>query len=419
MHPETDSIAELQAEVRRLEERVAALEGRKPKRKGLELQVGVHFVNRAGAITLALGILFFFKYAVDNRWIGPAGRVALGIAAGLLLVGVAEHLRKRAQQAFAQGVAACGIAILYTAFYASFAYYHLFPYVLALGGMFGACSLSFYLSFRYRNPALAVVGAAGAIFAPVFLGRAFSHPWLFFSYFLLLNLGVAGTALRRRWVPLFALGFGATTIIFAAWACGPNAEPYTGAGLLFLCVFFALFFSVAFRFAARAFLPLNALWAVFSAWMLLDRNHPGWFAIFALGLAGAHLTAARRQNWARNWLYVLGHACLVTAGLREVNLWAVAHSTPLDRSSVMNESASVFLAIYALAAILWGMVRRAALYRTIGLTLLAAVVGKLYCYDVWQLTRLYRISAFVVLGILLLAASYLYSRFRGKLGPAE
>jgi uncharacterized membrane protein len=419
MHPETDSIAELQAQVRRLEQRVAALEGRKPKRKGLELQLGVHLVNRAGAITLALGILFFFKYAVDSRWIGPAGRVALGVAAGLLLVGFAERLRKRAQQAFAQGVAACGIAILYTAFYASFAYYDLLPYAFAFCGMFAACVLSSYLSFRYRNPALAVAGAAGAIFAPVFLGHAFVHPWLFFSYLLLLDLGMVATALRCRWMPLYALVFGATAFVFAAWACGPNAQVDTGAGLLFLCVFFALFFAVPFRFAACAFLPLNAVWAFFSAWMLLDRNHPGWFVMFGLALAAVHFFAAGRQNWARNWLYVLGHACLVTAGLREVNLWVVAHSAPLDRSSVMNASASVLLAMYAFAAIVLGILRRAALYRTIGLTLLAAVVGKLYCYDVWQLTRVYRISAFVVLGILLLAASYLYSRFRGKLGPVE
>lgn len=31
--------------------------------------------------------VFFLKYAFDNRWIGELGRVILGVAAGLALVG--------------------------------------------------------------------------------------------------------------------------------------------------------------------------------------------------------------------------------------------------------------------------------------------------------------------------------------------
>ncbi|MGH9625622.1 MAG: hypothetical protein ACRD4G_14950, partial [Bryobacteraceae bacterium] len=69
MHPETDSIAELQAKVQKLERRVAMLEGREvpapsspkspaPEPERLESRLGVTLVNRAGAITLALGILF-------------------------------------------------------------------------------------------------------------------------------------------------------------------------------------------------------------------------------------------------------------------------------------------------------------------------------------------------------------------------
>jgi uncharacterized membrane protein len=53
--------------------------------------------------------------------------------------------------------------------------------------------------------------------------------------------------------------------------------------------------------------------------------------------------------------------------------------------------------------------------RLLALGAIGFVVVKLYFYDVWLLDRLYRISAFVALGILLLAASYLYSRWKDKL----
>lgn len=44
--------------------------------------------------------------------------------------------------------------------------------------------------------------------------------------------------------------------------------------------------------------------------------------------------------------------------------------------------------------------------------LLALVIAKLYLWDVWQLTRVYLVTAFIALGVILLVASFIYSRFR-------
>ena len=51
----------------------------------------------------------------------------------------------------------------------------------------------------------------------------------------------------------------------------------------------------------------------------------------------------------------------------------------------------------------------------LGLALVVLVVAKLYLVDVWVLGRLFRITAFLALGVLLLALSYLYSRLRPAL----
>src|SRR5579862_5213172 len=52
----------------------------------LETNLGLTWVNRIGAVTLTFFVAFLFKYAVDNAWIGPAGRVALGVLAGLAAI---------------------------------------------------------------------------------------------------------------------------------------------------------------------------------------------------------------------------------------------------------------------------------------------------------------------------------------------
>jgi uncharacterized membrane protein len=59
-----------------------------------------------------------------------------------------------------------------------------------------------------------------------------------------------------------------------------------------------------------------------------------------------------------------------------------------------------------------GVASRSAINRLSGLGLIGIVILKLYLFDVWQLSRPYQISAFVVLGILLLSTSFLYSHFR-------
>jgi hypothetical protein len=77
---------------------------------------------------------------------------------------------------------------------------------------------------------------------------------------------------------------------------------------------------------------------------------------------------------------------------------------------------SVLIAAYGVILIGAFVLGRFAVNRLLGLILLGFVVLKLYLSDVWVLDRIYRVVAFGVLGILLLLTSFLYSRYRTKLG---
>jgi uncharacterized membrane protein len=78
-------------------------------------------------------------------------------------------------------------------------------------------------------------------------------------------------------------------------------------------------------------------------------------------------------------------------------------------------SLSILMAAYGAVLVALGVLTRAGINRMLGLGLLAVVVAKLYLYDVWQLEKVYRIVAFSFLGGVLLATSYLYSRYRAKI----
>jgi uncharacterized membrane protein len=114
-------------------------------------------------------------------------------------------------------------------------------------------------------------------------------------------------------------------------------------------------------------------------------------------------------------LYVAGHMLLFWAGGLEIASWAARNAPPSEHASIITAGLSILGAAYAVALIAHGILRNAAMNRVLGLILIAIVIVKLYAYDVWLLARLYRTTAFIALGVLLLLGSYVYSSYRERI----
>jgi len=84
--------------------------------QGLESKVGLTLLNRIGVFTLLIGGALFFKLSVDNEWIGPGARVAIGVIAALGSLISADFLWKRGHKVFAQGLTGLGLSLLYLSF---------------------------------------------------------------------------------------------------------------------------------------------------------------------------------------------------------------------------------------------------------------------------------------------------------------
>ena len=79
--------------------------------------------------------------------------------------------------------------------------------------------------------------------------------------------------------------------------------------------------------------------------------------------------------------------------------------------SAQNLSLTALWAVYAVILLVIGIAKRWRVVRLGALALLAVSIVKVFVYDVWVLERLYRIIAFVGLGVLLLVSAYLYQRY--------
>ena len=93
----------------------------------LESRIGSHWLNRIGIAAVLIGVSYFLKYAFDSGWIGPTGRVAIGLIAGIAVVLWSERFRSRGYKVFSYSLKAVGIGALYISLWAAFQVYHLMP----------------------------------------------------------------------------------------------------------------------------------------------------------------------------------------------------------------------------------------------------------------------------------------------------
>lgn len=104
----------------------------------------------------------------------------------------------------------------------------------------------------------------------------------------------------------------------------------------------------------------------------------------------------------------------VFIGLLSTALWLTAVKLLLLHFSVSDFSAgmSLGLSIAAFVQMSWGMKTRCKDLRLLSIALFSFVLVKLILNDVWQMSALWRIIVFIILGLLLLVLSFLYQRLK-------
>jgi uncharacterized membrane protein len=189
-----------------------------PSVENLETAIGTRWIGRVGMVAVILGVAFFLKYAFDNNLIGPTGRVVLGIFAGVAFLFAGEWLRSRKEMpGYAQILSGGGIAILYFALYAAYAFYHLIPVGLAFAAFLAVTTTGMTLAVRGSAVSLAAIGLLGGFLTPILLATGENHPLSLFGYILLLDAGTVTVVYLRRWKWLGAASLAVTVLLYAGW----------------------------------------------------------------------------------------------------------------------------------------------------------------------------------------------------------
>jgi uncharacterized membrane protein len=209
--------------------------------RSLESRIGSQWFNRIGILALLIAAAWFLKLAIDNHWIGPLGRVLIGLIAGAGLIAWSERFRTRGYAAFSYSLKAVGSGVLYLSLWAAFSLYQLVDSGVAFAAMIAVTGFNGFLAWVQDAELLALYAIVGGFSTPLLLSTGENHEVALFTYLLLLDAAVLVLVALKPWSRLLCAAFAGTVFFFAEWSLKYYSQDQFGTTAFFLAFFFLIF----------------------------------------------------------------------------------------------------------------------------------------------------------------------------------
>ena len=220
------------------------------------------FLVKLGALLLLIAFGWFVSYAFSNNWIGPMGRIGLGLAAGVAFI-VFGYIRVTTQPHQGALFAAFGSAVVLLTTFAARELYGFFNPAIALGIMFVSVLAVAYLAVREKRESLALAGLVLGLIAPFLTNSPEPSELMFFSYVTVVVLGSIWVAYRIKADMLLLV----TYIMVALYSVpfilsGKDAHITIFFGFLFTIIFFVTNMKTILSRAENQIHPVDLITAV-------------------------------------------------------------------------------------------------------------------------------------------------------------
>jgi len=322
-----------------------------------ERLIGVKMFSAVAGVALVLAAVFFLRYSIDHGWLAPPVRVAIGLLTGVALLVACDLRAARKYPVTANALDAAAIAILFSTFFAAHALWHLIPAAVAFALLALVTAVAVLLSIRRASLFIAVLGLLGGFATPILLSTGENRPIPLFTYLLLLNIGLAWVAHKKRWPLLTLLSVAFTTIYQWGWVISFLTASQLSLAMGIFLVFSVIgFASIVFsapspaggrRSASNASLAAAAMPLAFAAYLAAVPaygSQPGLLFgfLFIVNAGLLAVTIARGEEWP--------HALGASATLVVFAAW-LAVSYAHGAFATVVAFASAFILFFALAPV--------------------------------------------------------------------
>ena len=263
----------------------------KPKRDktSFEVKLGTRWIIWLGATMFLGGVGLALKYSYDNDLIGPVGRLAVGVLAGMAAVVAGERFRHKGWSIPFQAFTGAGFATFYICIYFAFQVYEVAGVGPCMAAAMLVTGLAVTLAVAHNALSIAVLAVLGGYASPIMMSTGENHPYVFFTYIAVLNLVALGSAWFRRWRVLDLVCFLGTAFLYQGWFMKFYEQPTTVPpaelpsqlipALLYITIFYLMFLTAPTLYSLVRKMPeqadtlalvvLNALFSLYCYYNVL------------------------------------------------------------------------------------------------------------------------------------------------------
>ncbi len=284
--------------------------------------IGPKILVATGALAFMVFLGLFVKYAWDNNWVGPAGRVLIGAVFGLGLLALGIRLMGREYRPLGQGLAAAGLAGLYTSAFAAHGFYDLVPREVSALLMVAVTASAVLLAVRLDARLLAALAWTGGYMTPLLLSTGEDRAGALFLYLALLDAGALLIDQRKPWPETAPIAMTGTVLLYSGWYARffrPERFEVAALGLVLFTVLFA--FGMARKQRASGLGAVVALGGIGVAVMAGAADRPLPLLVLSMLLGAGALRASTTMGRG------LAAVALLAAGLPYAAWWA-SHYRP-------------------------------------------------------------------------------------------
>ena len=382
-----------------------------PEPMSIENFIGLKLMHLAGIVVLVTGISIGVKYAIDKELMSEGMRILLAYGAGILLFILSVRLKKK-YLLFSAILFSGSMASVYFTTYAAYVYYQFLPAIIAFLLMVALTVYTVITAISYNRKEIAVIGMIGAYGIPFLISANAERVDLFFSYILLINIGVVFLSFKKGWKMMSHLALTITWILFIGWALLRYTFSQQWIAIVFMALYYILFLinALAFRISRQMALTVGDIQQI-----IVNNTALYFAAIIILGnlLMGSELAG------------ITGSMFLLTGLLAFISSKMLSSEIILQR--LLTWQSLLFLLLFiafqwdgitvtllwiAVSVILfvWGIFVQKSWTRLASALLIGITLIKLLVFDSERFSTIQKISCYIIIGVLLLLYSFYYQK---------